>query len=73
MTKSKKKDASSDIVTDEMEKLVLEVQSLARVRNALSFGTKLSVRDSAESTISRKINAKVVELSKLVLKECKGE
>lgn len=73
MTKAKKTESPSDIVTDEMEKLVLEVQSLARVRTALSFGTKLSVRDSAESTISRKINAKVIELSKLVLKEYEGK
>jgi len=61
----------SDIVSSEMAQLVVEVQSLAKVRAALAFGTKTSVRDKAESTISRKMNSKVTELSNLILKEYK--
>ena len=74
MPKTKKDSTTkvSGIVSDEMLHLVLEVQELARVRAALSFGTKTGVRDSAESTISRKINAKVTELSSLILKDYKG-
>lgn len=73
MTKKKKSNTpeSSDVVSEEIAQLVLEVQSLSKVRAALSFGTKTGVRDSAESTISRKINAKVTQLSQLILKEYK--
>lgn len=71
MPKAKTKSESNPIVSEEMNELVAEVQSLAKVRAALSFGTKTSARDSAESTISRKINAKVTELSKLILRDYK--
>lgn len=67
--KSKVSGCESGAVSVEMAQLVLEIQELTRVRTALSFGTKTGLRDSAESTISRKINSKVALLSTLVLND----
>jgi len=57
----------SGVISDEEAKLILEINDLVRLRSAISFGTTTSLKQSAESAISRKITAKVSELSKLVL------
>jgi hypothetical protein len=59
----------TDIVDSNAKQLVLEINDLVRIRTALSYGTGTSAKVSAESAISRKINSKVLELSKLVLKD----
>lgn len=66
MTKSADKAFPSGIVSEEAAQLVLEINDLVRVRTALAFGSGTSIKQSAESTISRKINSKVTELSKIV-------
>lgn len=66
MTKSAEKPFPSGIVSKEAAKLVLEINDLVRVRTALSYGSGTSAKQSAESAISRKINSKVAELSKIV-------
>lgn len=70
MTKSTEKPFPSGIVSKETTQLVLEINDLVRVRTALSYGSGTGAKQSAESAISRKINSKVMELSKLVSKEC---
>jgi len=68
MTKAKGEKAfSSGVVTDEAGQLVVEINELARIRSALSYGTKTDIQHKAESTMSRKINSKVMQLSKLVM------
>lgn len=73
MTKTTKKKSvsgsESGVVSSDMANLVLEIQELARVRNALSFGSQTGLRTSAESAISRSINSKVALLAGLVLNE----
>lgn len=69
---AKKKDQDVSVgsgVTDEMTSLVGEIAELVKVRTALSFGTKTSEKDTAESIMSRAINSKVLKLSKLVAKK----
>lgn len=69
MAKKKEQDVvSGPAVTDEMTSLVSQIVELVKVRTALSFGTKTSDKDKAESIMSRAINSKVIALSKLVAK-----
>jgi len=69
MTKTADKPFPSGIVSKETAQLVLEISDLVRVRTALSYGSGTGAKQSAESAISRKINSKVMELSKLVSAE----
>lgn len=69
MAKKKPSDTTGSGVTEEMAALISDITELVRVRTTLSFGTKTSEKDAAESTISRAINAKVLKLSKLVTKK----
>lgn len=67
MTKAKKSEGKNNLATDDMRKLVEEIRDLVSVRSALNYGTFTGVRESALSTISRAISAKVDELSKLIV------
>lgn len=70
MAKKKEQTTTSESgVTEEMSSLVHHIGELVKVRTALSFGTKTSEKDTAESVMSRAINAKVIQLSKLVAKK----
>jgi hypothetical protein len=70
MSKTTDKPFPSGLVSKDAQQLVLEINDLVRVRTALSYGSATGAKQSAESAISRKINSKVIELSKLVSKEC---
>jgi len=73
MTKEKKPEQA--ISSDERLKdldiwtLVSEIQDLVKIRSALNFGTKTGIKDSAESVLSRAINAKVNILGGICIKK----
>lgn len=69
MPKTSDKPFPSGIVTEDAQQLVLEINDLVRIRTALSYGSGTSAKQSAESAISRKITAKVLQLSKIVSTE----
>jgi hypothetical protein len=69
MARKKQVEESGSGVTDEMRTLVAEIGDLVKVRAALSFGTRTGEKDKAESAMSRAINSKVIQLSKLVSKK----
>jgi hypothetical protein len=49
--------------------LVNEIHDLVKIRSALNFGTKTGTKDSAESVLSRAINAKVNILGSICIKK----
>lgn len=53
----------------ELWALVNDIQDLVKVRQALSFGTRTSIKDTAESVVSRAINAKVKILGETCIKK----
>lgn len=68
MAKNKKPtETPQELVDENTWKLVTEITDLVKVRAALSYGTGTSQKQSAESAISRKINSKVLELSKIII------
>lgn len=73
MTKEKKPEQTTS--SDERPKdldiwtLVSEIQDLVKIRSALNFGTKTGIKDSAESVLSRAINAKVNILGGICIKK----
>lgn len=56
-----------DQETEKMLKLVEEINHLAALRRALALGTNTGERNSAESTLSRKISHQVNDLARKVL------
>lgn len=56
---------------EEMLQLVEEIQHLAMLRRTLALGTNTGDRNSAESTLSRRISRRVNELSRKILSHYK--
>jgi hypothetical protein len=73
MTKVKKSEQaqSTDERLNDLEiwTLVSEIQDLVKIRNALNFGTRTGTKDTAESVLSRAINAKVNTLGGICIKK----
>jgi hypothetical protein len=73
MTKIKKSEQpqSTDERLNDLEiwNLVNEIQDLVKIRSALNFGTRTGTKDTAESVLSRAINAKVNTLGGICIKK----
>lgn len=62
-----KDNSAHDKVVETIMKHVEEIQQLSKMRGALALGSMSSVRNNAESALSREITAKVNLVSKLIL------
>lgn len=76
MTKVKKSEQSNSTQSlderlndEQIWSLVNEIQDLVKIRSALNFGTRTGTKDTAESVLSRAINAKVNTLGGICIKK----
>jgi hypothetical protein len=72
MTKEKKTEqtgADERLIDSDIWTLVSEIHDLVKLRTALNFGTRTGTKDTAESVLSRAINAKVNILSGICIKK----
>lgn len=63
MTENSAKDKAVEMIMKQVE----EIQQLSKMRGTLNFGSMSSVRNTAESVLSREIAAKVNLVSKLII------